>query len=220
MEAWMCSFDWGKVISAGKDLVLAGAAIVTARAAVQGISKWRAEEQGKADFELAKRSLGAIFRFQTSFQRARSAFTSVSEFPDGYNAQDAGAATKGAAWAHVFEARIAKVFAILTELDGITQEMDALWGNGARSQVDRLFGCYSTLRASMQLYVQNEYQSGRIFERNPGQRELVESHVFDMPKLVEGTTDKFQPNELTERLVSAVKASSAELRVRLPMHKK
>jgi hypothetical protein len=220
MEAWMCSFDWGKVIGAVKDLVLAGAAVVTARAALKGISKWRAEEQGKADFDLARRALGAIFRFQTSFQRARSAFTDASEFPEGYLSSETDATSNGAAWAKVFEARLAKVYTNLTELDGITQEMDALWGEGARSNVDLLFGCYSTLRASMHMYVQDQYQGGRIFARNPGEREKVESHVWDMPKLVEGTTDQFAPNELTERLKEAVKDSSKELRTHLPMHKK
>jgi len=220
MEVWMCSVDWPKAIGVFKDLVLAAAATVTAIAAVRGISKWRAEEQGKADFDLARRALGAIFRFQTSFQRARSAFTDASEFPGGYVPVETDPAVDGAAWKHVMEARLAKVYVNLTELDGITQEMDALWGDGARSNVDRLFGCYSTLRASMHMYVQDQYQGGRIFTHNPSEREKVESHVWDMPSLVEGTTDQFKPNELTERLKAAVQESSKQLRAHLPMHKK
>jgi hypothetical protein len=219
MSTWMCTVDWPKAIGVIRDLIVASAAIFTASVAYLGISKWKSEEQGKADFDLSRRALQAIFRFQSEFQRARSAFTGPSEFPEGYDPNDHAPATQARAWSHVFQTRINKAYAALTDLDALRPEMDALWGEGSHIDLDRFYSCYSTLMSSMQLYVRNESDSGRIFQRNDALRRRTEADVFDTGQLVDGAAgNEIVPSELTERLKGAVADASAKLRTYLPMH--
>jgi hypothetical protein len=213
----MCTVDWPKAVGVVKDLVLAGAAIVTARAALMGITKWRSEEKGKADFDLARRSLQAVFRFEAAFQRARSPFTSGSEFPQGYDPMAATPREKAGAWAHVFQARIDKAFVALMELDALKPEMGALWGDGDLID-ERLYGSYSTLRSAMDLFLQNERQGGALFNRRPELEIEVNAQVFDTP-ILPGDGEPLPPTELTTRVKEAVKESALRLRRYLPTHK-
>lgn len=74
-----CVIDWPGTASFLKDVIVAGAAIFTARVAVIGLQKWRAEESGKADFDLARRVGKATFRFRDVLQDARSPTSPRSE---------------------------------------------------------------------------------------------------------------------------------------------
>jgi len=56
--------DWPTLITTGKDLILAGAAITGSIVAVKGLSTWKRQLRGQAEYELAKRVLKATFQYR------------------------------------------------------------------------------------------------------------------------------------------------------------
>jgi hypothetical protein len=220
MWAWICSVDWSKAIGVAKDVVLAVSAAITAAAAVRGISKWRAEEQGKADSDLARRALLALFQFQTSFQRARWVATTGSEYPRDFDPIAATAEQKAEAWTHIFTKRLDGVHTSFVQVEAILVEMEALWGSESRSGLDGLYGCYSRLRGSMELYVKDLQSGGAIFGRSRELGSRVESDVFDAPLIAEEEGATPPSNELTDQLKEVVSAGATQLRMRLPMHRR
>ena len=74
-----------EIVSALKDVTVAGAAALTAWAAVIGLSKWRRELKGTTEFDLAFDLAEATYRLPDELRACRSPLVSGSEFPAGSN---------------------------------------------------------------------------------------------------------------------------------------
>jgi hypothetical protein len=82
-------FDVASLISGGKDLAIAGAAVTTAIVAYRGLQKWREELRGKADFEVARGLVRATFKLRDEIQSCRSPLIRGAEYPQGYQTSNA-----------------------------------------------------------------------------------------------------------------------------------
>jgi hypothetical protein len=114
----MCNIDWPGFFDVLKDIVLAGAAAVTAWVAVKGLQKWREELRGRADFDVARGLARATYKVRDDLAACRMPLIRTSEFPDGYSsiANDDHAA-RVSALAHVYNNRWKPVTDALREFD-------------------------------------------------------------------------------------------------------
>jgi hypothetical protein len=135
------------VISAGKDLVLAGAAIATVWIAARGLRTWRAELRGKTDFEAARGLVHATFKLHDEISSSRSplARLSIELEDDILNPDAAWSKAEIKAWAGLIHNRRESLQAALREFDGAVLEAEALWGKSIRDRTDRLRKCVLVL---------------------------------------------------------------------------
>lgn len=94
--------NWPGVADFARDVIVSLAVIVTAIVACIGINTWRAEESGKADFDLARRLGTAVYRFRDALALARRPFVATGEFQDGKSPVAGSGAPEADAYAHVF----------------------------------------------------------------------------------------------------------------------
>lgn len=196
-----------ELITAIRDISLAGAAIVTAGVAVFGLRKWRIEIRGKADFEVARSLIRATYKLRGALNVARSPLIVAAEFPAGYSLASASKnATKNAeAWIFVYENRFKPVYASVQEFDAQALEAEALWGAEIKSKTDALEQCARNLHVSMQTSVENEASSGLDFKTNPDFAKSVRADVSV------GTRD----NPLSTKITESVSAIEELVRPRL-----
>lgn len=214
-----CVLDWPGTASFFKDIIISGAAVFTAFVAYKGISKWRSEESGKADFELSRRIGKAIFRMRDVMRNARAPFVVASEFPEGYNALNATTAQKASAWAHVFNERWIPVRDCAVEIQTLRNEAEALWGNAVIPMLDKLLGLTNTLRVAMGAYIQNEHAAGDHFGKNPDFGKKIDAQLFDAGNEINADGNEGAPNAFTSDLDRAVFDAATYLRTKLPAHK-
>ena len=69
-------------LSALKDLAVAGAAVATAFFAYKGLSAWRSELKGKAEYQIAKDVLRAVYKVRDAFMVVRNPAIWQAEYPD------------------------------------------------------------------------------------------------------------------------------------------
>lgn len=197
-----------------KDLIVSLAAIFTAAVAYFGIHKWRQEEAGKADFELARRVGTAIFRLRDAITAARNPMIWANEFPEDY--EPSNLAKQGAAYAHVFSRRYEPVKKCATELQALSNETEALWGDEITTDINNLLKYPVQLLTSIQMYVRNKYEFGTMFKRNEDFANHIESIVQDIPHL--GDADQVEKNRFTSQFEGAISEAASKLREKLPAH--
>jgi len=209
-----CAIDWPGTADFFKDIVVSVAAIFTAGVAYRGISKWRSEEAGKADFDLARRVGKSVFRMRDVLADARRAMTFAYEFPENYDPADGP--KQAAAWAHVFNARFEPVRECAIELQSLRNETEALWGGDILVNLNRLVRQATRLQVAMGAYVRNEQALGAHFNGNQGFGDQVRAEVHDMGNAINPDGTEGAPNAMTTEIQSAVDALAAYLRTKLP----
>jgi len=214
MAGGLCTVDWLAVVGVTKDVVVAIAAIVTATVACIGISKWRAEESGKADFDLARRLGTAVYRFRDAMAAARHPFIAAGEFPEG---KPPGKGKDGAdAYAHVFNQRFQNVQQSVTDLRALRNEGEALWGTEIAEKLDELLRHAIVLHVAMSAVVSDKASYGVEFKSNPELRKKMEARVSDMGDEFNGDGTRGAPNEFTTKIEGNVEGVAAYLRTKLP----
>lgn len=215
MHGITCVVDWPGTMSFIKDLIVAVAAIVTATVACIGISKWRAEESGKADFDLARRLGKAVFRFRDGLAYARRPFISNSEFPDGKAPPADGGADEANAYAHVFNQRFQSAQESATELQALRNEAEALWDEDIAKKLTEMLKCLIYLRVAMNAVVLDKRVSGADF-KNEIYASIMRGRVFSPGITINDDGTEGPPNEFTVKIETAVKDVAAYLRTKLP----
>jgi hypothetical protein len=211
-----CHMDWPATASVIRDVIVSIATMFTAFVAYKGISKWRSEESGKADFELSRRIGKVIFRMRDVMRNARAPFVAASEFPDGYNPSNSTNADRASAWAHVFNERWAPVRDCAIEIQSLRNEAEALWGNDIIPMLSKILILTNTLRIAMGAHIQNESAGGQLFTRTPDYGKKIESELFDTGNEIEVDSTGGAPNAFTADLEAAVTEAAAYLRTKLP----
>jgi hypothetical protein len=159
----------GRGLSAVKDFIVAIAAIVTATVAVVGLSKWRQELRGRADFETARALIRAVYKPRDEIESARGRLTSSAEFPEGYdNVTERNSEKRADAWNHFFLNRWKPVAGALREVEAQGLEAEALWGAEIRELILRVRRCAHTLLVAMQSMIDNEKAGGDHFKHDQG----------------------------------------------------
>ena len=211
-----CEVDWAATASVVRDVIVSIATMFTAFVAYKGISKWRSEESGKADFELSRRIGKVIFRMRDVLKNARAPFVIASEFPDGYDPLFATASQKASAWAHVFNERWKPVRDCAIEIQTLRNEAEALWGNPIIPILDRLLGLVNTFRVAIGAHISNEHAGGQHFGKNPEFGKRINTQLFDMGNEITAVGTEGAPNAFTTDLEMAVADAATYLRTKLP----
>ena len=211
-----CVIDWPGTASFVRDVIVSIATVVTATVAVKGINKWRAEESGKADFELSRRVGRAAFRLRDVLANARRNIVTAGEFPEGYKAGNADEEEKASAWAHIFEARWTLVRDCAIEIQSLRNEAEALWGREIVGHLGKLLAHVQALRGSMEAYIANERSGGEDFKMDTEFGQRMRAQVFDSGSWRTSPGGKPEPNQLTSAIEADVDATAAYLRTKLP----
>lgn len=212
-----CVTDWPGTMSFIKDVVLAGAAIFTATVAYKGIDKWRSEESGKADFDLARRIGKAVFGFRDALANARSPFVFASEFPEDYDPLKRE--MEGDAYAHALTNRFAPVRLLGIELQSLRNEAEALWGGEPVEKLNQLLQHARTLHAAMNAFVSNKRALGAHFAHNPKFGDSIQAKVFDEGARIDEQGNVVDDkNKFTSDIEQAVDEVATYLTAKLPSH--
>ena len=198
-----------ELITAGKDIALAGAAIVTATVAIKGLNTWARQLRGTADFETARAMAKVTYKLRDEIRNSRSMLIRAGEFPDGYSNLNSSkdSATEASAYAHVFNQRWQPVYAALQEFDAQTLESEAIWGASIRMKTDELRRATRKLNAAMEAFVDNKASGGESFKQDQDFRKKIHSEVFASPQ-----DDK---NALTVEINAAIQAIEDVIRPHL-----
>ncbi len=166
-------------ISAAKDIILAGSAVATALIAYAGLSKWRAELRGRADFDAARAIARAMYKLREALQGARSPLMSHAEFPEGYMEQIEGTPSndRARALAHAFEKRWSPVWEAIQELNAATLEGEALWGSEIRERMEALRICAIELRVAMNDRIEDTAKGGVAARLDPRHDEATSERL-------------------------------------------
>ena len=206
-QAWF-NFDAAAFLGDLRDLALAGAAVVTAAAAVRGLRTWRQELRGKADFDVARGLIRATYKVRDEIQSCRSPLISGSEYPPGYQTPAPGAhvdaRAEAEAAAHMYQNRWQRVQAALQEFDSQTLEAEALWGPDIRTSTQELRRCAHTLFVSIEAIVEDRAAGGEIFQRDREFARQMRANAHAPPM----ATD----NALSNEIDAAVRELEAKLR--------
>ena len=144
--------DWQMLIATGKDIILAGAAITGSVVAVKGLTTWRRQLKGQAEYELAKIILKSTFQYRDAIYRVRHPAIYNYEMPEPAedqvktmnNGQKRFYGTSKA-----YEARCENVDKIQQEIYTELLEAEALWGK----QPEILFKSLFNLGKELFFYV-------------------------------------------------------------------
>lgn len=210
----VCTVDWLAVAGVTKDVVVAIAATVTAAVAWRGISAWRAEESGKADFDLARRLGTVVYRFRDAIAAARSPFIAAGEFPDGK--RPGTEMDEADAYAHVYNQRFQDVRRSGIDLLALRNEAEALWGKEIVAKLDGLLRNGSTLHAAMEAVVSDKASHGADFRHNVEFGKTMHAEVSDTGYSVNSDGTKGVRNEFTAKIEQDVVNVAAYLRTKLP----
>jgi hypothetical protein len=199
--------DTAVIISALKDIVLGGAAIVTATVAVKGLRRWRDELRGKVDFEVARNLIRATYKLRDELQSARSPMIRGSEFPGTYTPNDNSAEKEAEAWAHVYSNRWRPVLDAVREFEAQALEAEALWGSQVRDATNELRRSAHQLYIAMEAYIDDKRQRGENFrtDREFGKKINAELSASSSAK----------DNALSQRIEAAVAAIESKVKAHL-----
>jgi len=196
-------------ITAGKDIVLALAAIATAIVAIRGLSTWNRELRGKASFDVARSLAKSAYKVRDQLQGSRSPLLSAHEFPAEYH--DAGlkrtAEQEAKGYAHVYSNRWEPVWEAMQEFDASTLEAEALWGHTVREATDQLRRVVREVSVAIDAFISNAAAGGEHFSTDSEFGKRMRSTVSAVPSDVK--------NEVNVKLAEAIQEINNQLRPHL-----
>lgn len=195
-----------EIITAIKDIILACAAIFTACIAFSGVEKWQKELRGKANFDVARGLLKAVYKLRNELSYCRSPFIPASEFPEAFKGRLAATSQERAdAYAYIYSNRWKPVGEAAKDFEAAILEAEALWGVGITEKAHELRQCVISLNVDIDAFISNEYSDGEHFKDQEFAKK-IRSSVSDM---------KPKENELTQRINAAIEGLESELRPHL-----
>ncbi|ABZ75101.1 conserved hypothetical protein [Shewanella halifaxensis HAW-EB4] len=167
-----------EIITLIKDIVLGLCALGTVSVAVYGVKNWARELKGKADFEVSRQLIRAVYKFRDEIEYSRSPMTLPSEFPANYDPMNRAAKYKAESWSYVFSNRWKPVVEAVQELEVQGLEAEALWGAEIKQLVQELRKNARLLRVGMQAVVDNEMQDNENFKCNSDLGKTMKNRVW------------------------------------------
>jgi hypothetical protein len=198
-----CAIDYKVTWSVIKDVFAIVATVVGITGAVIGFNQWREIEWAKAEFDLSRRLLTAVFKTRDWHINSRRWMTMTNEFPEGYNAGTATQTQKREAYLHMFNTRFKTVRDCAVELQSLRPEAEARWGVEIVELAGKVLKCCHRLELAMGFYVRGLGKVGGNGE--PAERQY-ESMVYDIPRNITVETPEGEANEFTGEMMAAVDA--------------
>jgi len=180
-------------IAAAKDIVVGLAAAAAAIFAYLGLSAWRKELKGKAEYQLAKDVLKSVYKVREAFKHVRNPIIYQYEYPEGM--RDYHGHLKHEhdheGTAHVYEKRweiMAKAFGELEEHHLAAQ---VEWGSGFQEVIVKLRSCRVELLIAIQQMLERKKNPREAPVTKPEERVEERSVLYHTGNNSEH--DKFTP---------------------------
>lgn len=183
-------------------MLVAASAVVGAAVAVIGLSVWRRQLRGTADFEAAKSVLRGMYSYAEALRAVRNPFMFASEFPPRAESEEANTYERRKVRA-AYEQRWRRAQESAAALSGPLLEAKVLWG----CAIDRSLEEVKQLRNELLAAVENHLLS-LDGELNPTKEERAATR-----ELVFGAWSKADAFE--KRLAAALEGMEKTLRVHL-----
>ncbi|HCG7231294.1 TPA: hypothetical protein NJ351_004468 [Vibrio parahaemolyticus] len=196
-----------EIVALIKDIVLGLCALGTFSLAIYGLKSWARELKGKADFEVSRQLIRAVYKFRDEMEYSRSPMTLAHEFPSDYDPMNKTSEYQAKSWSYVFTNRWKPVIDAVQELEAQGLEAEALWGNEVKQLIQNLRKNARLLRVGMQAVVDDEMNGHENFNCNPDLAVKMRNRVWK-PTLDDG-------DEITDSISSAVKELENYLRPHL-----
>jgi hypothetical protein len=145
-----CFFvEWGEPI---KEFILTAVAVAAAVVAIIGLTTWRRQLGGTAEYELARRILKEVYQFREALQSVRFPFISVREMelteedgPPPTNDKD----KRYRELAKAYQNRYIRVNETKSALEATLLEVEVLWGTELIAKVRKLYNWDGELYAAI-----------------------------------------------------------------------
>jgi hypothetical protein len=136
-----------EIITAVKDVLIGVAAAVTAIVAIIGLTSWKRELTGRAEFKVARKFIRATYQLREALRNCRSPIIWSGEFPAGYNGINSSSHERAEAYAHAYQNRWSPVSKAMQEFDAQTLEAETFWGGDIPTKANVLRQCVGEVRA-------------------------------------------------------------------------
>ncbi|HFQ5448000.1 TPA: hypothetical protein ACGUXV_004392, partial [Vibrio vulnificus] len=173
------SLDTTEIISSISDILVAMSTFGTFGVALYGVRSWSRELKGKANFEISRKLLEAVYRYRDSVQGARSLYISgtLDEFRDKERKVEVLTSHFDNRWKPVSESTQA--------LLSISIEAEVLLGNEVKELIDTLKYISGDLRFSMDVFIDFEVNSKAemvaFYEDSPEAWNQLQSKIVREP---------------------------------------
>ena len=177
----------GKWIAAARDVLVGLSAASAAIFAYLGLSAWRKELKGKAEYELAKEVLKSVYRVREAFKYVRKPTIYCYEYPaDMKNDYER---TK-----HVYEKRFEKIDDAFRELEEHHLAAQVEWGSEFQNVIEKLRSCKADLLVAVQQRLERNKNPQESSQTTTEERSVLDSlgsKMYDTftPKINEAIAD-------------------------------
>ncbi|MDL0433149.1 hypothetical protein QPM17_18570 [Marinobacter sp. TBZ242] len=169
-------------ISPVKDIVVALAAIIGSGVALIGLSTWRRQLEGTAEYELARRLLKEVYQFREALQSVRFPFIAVKEMelsddegPAPVNDKD----RRHRELAKAYQNRYDRVYDARNALEATLLEVEVLWGAELVEKVRKLYSwdaeLYAAIMEHLDTVISDAPNGGRNLADRQRTREIINS---------------------------------------------
>jgi hypothetical protein len=141
-----------------KDVLLGIAAAATALFAYLGLSAWRKELKGKAEYELAKDVMKSVYRVREAFKHVRNPAIFQYEYPSDMVDQSGHVMREHDydATAHVYESRWKQLDEAFAKLEDYHLAAQVEWGSKYQNVIMGLRSCRAELLVTTQRFLQRK----------------------------------------------------------------
>lgn len=182
MPQWLR--DTGEYLAVIKDIANIVAAGIASFVAVTGLTTWKRQLKGNAEYQLARRLLKSVYALRDAIALVRNPFQSAGEIAQalreaninvdyrdkGFQVLSAQAVYQHR-WNRVVEASSA------LQVDGL--EAEALWGPVIQEHLRALSALVSELSFSIQMYLRNLERPPR--DQTSDQMRAIDAVIYEVP---------------------------------------
>lgn len=145
-------------ITAVKDIFVGLAAIFATFFAYLGLTAWREELKGKAEYQLAKEVLKSVYKVRDAFEHVRNPAIYQFEYPkdmldhQGYLKQE----HEYEGTMYIYEKRWAKMSEAFRELEEHHLDAQVEWGSEFQNVIMKLRSCNTNLLVTIQQFLERK----------------------------------------------------------------
>jgi hypothetical protein len=201
-----------KYVSLSKDVITGLSALIAATIAILGLQEWKKQLKGKNEYELAQRMLRATYKVRDSIAWVRNPFQSAGEISQAMKESNIEGdpvadptiyiRSEGA----VYQKRWQKVQEAFVELESITLEAEAIWGQAVKENLKPLQQCVVTLAANVQIHLRNLEKPPRKYDADAENK--ISAIIYGLP-------DNSSNNFFSDEISAAVGKMECFLKLRL-----
>ena len=182
--------------------------IIIAIVAVRGFNRWQNEIKGRANFDLARSLLGAVYHLRDEIAQCRRQSRSAHEYPEDFDPlKSNNGAAEDKAERYIYSNRLNSVYAAWDKFNSCASEAEVLWADKLKENVVVLKKCVIQLSVFIQAWLGNKH----YFQKNPSKGEEYK-RIIDAP--LDGD------DEFSIKVEAAIKEIEIKLRPHINFYNK